>query len=218
MPRKQRSEVNRRPEIGVFNCTWGLFSKANALFRRYGVDVVVIARRPDGGIGGYQSRPGLAQDFLHIEEQDILGSRDVDPYMTKASKGVAVLRAMSSSTSASSSSATSEISRSEFSDPDTDTTSLAGMPAAEHRHSPQDMVCIPTFEAGYVEELSHQWTEPQCNQSANSFAPPPCICPAHLTRSAPIETTQVTTEEIHQPVPRSRIKKEEILSLISKFS
>ncbi|KAK8924424.1 hypothetical protein VCV18_004846 [Metarhizium anisopliae] len=221
MPRRQRSKVNKRPEIGTLNCSWGMFSKANALFRQYDVDVVVIARRPDGGIGGYQSRPGLARDFLQINEQDLLGPHEVDPYMSKPSKGVAVLRAMSSSRSSSCLDSTeNRSSRSSSSCVDSigSETSPGIMEEAEPGVALLNIVRTPHCEEGegFMEEPLHPWAEVHSIPNAQRCASPETICPIRITKPAK-QCSRKTKEDIRQPTPLSRIKREEILALIKKF-
>lgn len=198
-----------------------MFSKANALFRQYDVDVVVIARRPDGGIGGYQSRPGLARDFLQINEQDLLGPHEVDPYMSKPSKGVAVLRAMSSSRSSSCLDSTeNRSSRSSSSCPDNtgSETSPGIMEEAEPGAALLNVVRTPHNEEGegFIEEPLHPWAEVQSIANTQRCASPETICPINITKPAK-QSNHKTKEDIHQPIPLSRIKREEILALIKKF-
>lgn len=198
-----------------------MFSKANALFRQYDVDVVVIARRPDGGIGGYQSRPGLARDFLQINEQDLLGPHEVDPYMSKPSKGVAVLRAMSSSRSSSCLDSTeNRSSRSSSFCPDNtgSETSPGIMEEAEPGAALLNVVRTPHSEEGegFIEEPLHPWAEVQSIANTQRCASPETICPINITKPAK-QSSHKTKEDIHQPIPLSRIKREEILALIKKF-
>ncbi|KAM4063819.1 hypothetical protein HRG_006925 [Hirsutella rhossiliensis] len=73
MPR-QRSKKNKDIKTGTANYQWGLCKKGNALSETYNVDVVIITRRPDGFMGGFQSRPGLMHGLTQLlEEKDIMG-------------------------------------------------------------------------------------------------------------------------------------------------
>ncbi|KJZ69634.1 hypothetical protein HIM_10973 [Hirsutella minnesotensis 3608] len=71
---RQRSKKNKNVKAGTANCQWGLWKKGNGLFETYNVDVVIVTRRPDGFVGGFQSRPGLMQDFFKdLKETDLMG-------------------------------------------------------------------------------------------------------------------------------------------------
>ena len=75
MPR-QRSKKNRDVKAGTANCQWGLCKKGNTLAETYNVDVVVVTRRPDGFLGGFQSRPGLMQELCQLSVEDALMGPD----------------------------------------------------------------------------------------------------------------------------------------------
>lgn len=71
MPLK-RSKKNRDVRAGTANCQWGLCRKGNSLAETYNVDVVVVTRRPDGFLGGFQSRPGLMKELFQLSVEDAL--------------------------------------------------------------------------------------------------------------------------------------------------
>ncbi|KAJ3497937.1 hypothetical protein NLG97_g1511 [Lecanicillium saksenae] len=83
MSRRQRSKVNKDRRAGLSNRQWGMCTKANAFAQLYNVDIIVAIRRPDGGIGGYQSRAGLAHELLLGAEHNLLGPSEVDSYLNK---------------------------------------------------------------------------------------------------------------------------------------
>ncbi len=77
MPRRQRSKANRNREIGINNRQGGMCRKAHDLFTQYKADVVVIIRRPDGRLGGYQSKRGLVRQLLKAPEDCLITPRNV---------------------------------------------------------------------------------------------------------------------------------------------
>lgn len=70
--RRTRSKVNKNFQVGKKNRQNGLCVKANTLFRRYNVDIALVMKTSDGYIGGYESKPGLAQELLRNEEVPLL--------------------------------------------------------------------------------------------------------------------------------------------------
>lgn len=62
---------------------------------------------------------------------------------------------------------------------------------------------------GFMEEPLHPWAEVHSIPNAQRCASPETICPIRITKPA--------KEDIRQPTPLSRIKREEILALIKKF-
>ena len=60
---KYRGQQNRNPEAGMRNRQMGLGKKANTYKQFYGGDVLLLMRRRDGQIFGYQSRDGLIRDM-----------------------------------------------------------------------------------------------------------------------------------------------------------
>lgn len=78
MPRRPRSKVNRDRTLGISNRQWGMCKKANSFSQLYNVDIVVAIQRPDGRLGGYQSKPGLAQRLLAAAEGHLVGPSDVN--------------------------------------------------------------------------------------------------------------------------------------------
>lgn len=75
MPR-QRSRKNKDVKTGTANCQWGLCKKGSALSETYNVDVVIVTRRPDGFMGGFQSRPGLMRELSQVIEEDTIMGPD----------------------------------------------------------------------------------------------------------------------------------------------
>ena len=74
---QSRSPVNKDVEAGMNNRQWGMCTKADALHRGYNADVIVVIRRPDGRIGGYQSRSGLLDELMPNLGDQLLSPSDV---------------------------------------------------------------------------------------------------------------------------------------------
>jgi hypothetical protein len=75
MPRKPRMKRNRNPEVGMKNRQLGLSKMANTWHQYYGGQVLVLIRKQDGGLAGFQSDPGLARNLsLHeLHKVPLLG-------------------------------------------------------------------------------------------------------------------------------------------------
>lgn len=68
MPRKQRMKRNRNPEVGMKNRQLGMSKMANTWYQYYGGQALVLIRKQDGGLAGFQSDPNLIQN---LSRQDI---------------------------------------------------------------------------------------------------------------------------------------------------
>ncbi|KJZ71417.1 hypothetical protein HIM_09205 [Hirsutella minnesotensis 3608] len=123
---RQRSKKNKNVRAGTANCQWGLWKKGNDLFETYNVDVVIVTRRPDGFMGGFQSRPGLMQDFFKtLEEADLMS-----PHQFKDKKHRSLNTFRRSSSPSSQESSPSSIASSECESSNSQELALATEPTA----------------------------------------------------------------------------------------
>lgn len=76
--RRLRASVNKDVSAGRKNCQNGICRKANNLFLRYNVEIALLMRTPDGHIGGYQSKPGLAQELFRNDNVSLLLPQSVE--------------------------------------------------------------------------------------------------------------------------------------------
>ncbi|CAF3656518.1 unnamed protein product [Fusarium graminearum] len=67
MPRKPRMKKNRNPEVGMKNRQLGMSKMANTWHQYYGGQALVLIRKQDGGLAGFQSDPGLLQNLSRLE-------------------------------------------------------------------------------------------------------------------------------------------------------
>ncbi|KAL7917355.1 hypothetical protein ACQKWADRAFT_307015 [Trichoderma austrokoningii] len=67
-----RSRINKDRGRGFRNQFRGLTKKANAFHQDYEVEILVVIKRPDGKCTGYQSKPGLLQQFRSISDDTLL--------------------------------------------------------------------------------------------------------------------------------------------------
>ena len=77
---KYRGQQNRNPEAGMRNRQMGLGKKANTYKQFYGGDVLLLMRRQNGQIFGYQSRDGLIRDMTtwRVLESDLCTPDDFE--------------------------------------------------------------------------------------------------------------------------------------------
>ncbi|KAF5231057.1 hypothetical protein FAUST_9498 [Fusarium austroamericanum] len=78
MPRKPRMKKNRNPELGMKNRQLGLSKMANTWYQYYSGQALVLIRKRDGGLAGFQSGPDLTQDLslYQLRKVSLLGPRD----------------------------------------------------------------------------------------------------------------------------------------------
>lgn len=214
MPR-QRSKKNKNARAGTANCQWGICKKGNDLSETYNVDVVVVTRRPDGFIGGFQSRPGLMRElFEFLGDDDLFG-----PSQFKGGRH-GFLNTLRPSPSP----------PAHPSPPPSTSSSLSDLPSSEHLSdfpaTPSMFLLSPSpwddIEAGGAFACD--------TMSLEDDMPTQLVCPASIMSGNATPTSQrdtptptaVDTEDsgalnILQPTPVSMRKKQAILSLLDEY-